>query len=155
MVADSIIDYTVADDNYARLNKTLFDNLDINLQLSSTQRSSWAIPSASDSLGFLIDSIIVNKRKTSEYAAITKRYYAKSKQKNIPMKFLLNDGRLSVYDDLFKKYSPKLDWDWRLLAAVSFEESRFDPIATSRVGARGLMQLMPKTGYFNGHTATA
>jgi membrane-bound lytic murein transglycosylase F len=52
---------------------------------------------------------------------------------------------ISKYDDIFKKYSPKIDWDWRLLAALVYHESRFRPTVRSPMGAYGLMQLMPAT----------
>lgn len=51
----------------------------------------------------------------------------------------------SPYDELFKKYAPELGWDWRLLAALVWQESRFRIEARSRRGAFGLMQMMPKT----------
>lgn len=54
-------------------------------------------------------------------------------------------GRISVYDPLFKRYSKRCGWDWRLLAAQCYQESMFDPEAQSFAGARGLMQLMPGT----------
>ena len=56
------------------------------------------------------------------------------------------DGRLSPYDRLFRRAGRATGIDWRLLAAVAFTESRFDPRARSRFGARGLMQLLPATG---------
>ena len=52
---------------------------------------------------------------------------------------------LSPYDSLIRKYAATLDWDWRLLAAVVFQESRFHIEARSHTGALGLMQLMPRT----------
>ena len=52
---------------------------------------------------------------------------------------------LSPYDSLFKAYAPQLGWDWRLLAAVAWQESRFRIDARSHRGALGLMQLRPKT----------
>ena len=57
----------------------------------------------------------------------------------------LREGKISHYDDLFKKYAPKIDWDWRLLASLAYTESNFDSTAVSWAGARGLMQLMPVT----------
>ncbi len=54
-------------------------------------------------------------------------------------------GRISPYDDLFKKYGREVGIDWRLLAAQAFQESRFDPKVRSWAGAKGLMQLMPRT----------
>ena len=54
-------------------------------------------------------------------------------------------GIISAYDDLFRKYSSSAGWDWRLLAAMCYQESGFDPHAVSSMGAQGLMQLMPFT----------
>ena len=54
-------------------------------------------------------------------------------------------GIISAYDDLFRRYSSTAGWDWRLLAAMSYQESGFDPQAVSSMGAMGLMQLMPST----------
>jgi membrane-bound lytic murein transglycosylase MltF len=52
---------------------------------------------------------------------------------------------LSPYDGLFKKYSREIEWDWRLLAALVYQESMFRPNVRSRHGAAGLMQIMPQT----------
>lgn len=54
-------------------------------------------------------------------------------------------GAISVYDDIFRKYGAEIGWDWRLLAALVYQESRFIPNVRSRKGAYGLMQLMPAT----------
>lgn len=52
---------------------------------------------------------------------------------------------ISEFDDLFHEYADSLDWDWKWLAAVAYQESRFNPDAVNPSGASGLMQLMPKT----------
>ena len=54
-------------------------------------------------------------------------------------------GIISAYDELLRKYSSSAGWDWRLLAAMCYQESGFDPNAVSSMGAQGLMQLMPST----------
>lgn len=54
-------------------------------------------------------------------------------------------GQISTYDDIFKRYAMTCQWDWRLIAAQSYQESAFDPQAVSFMGAMGLMQLMPST----------
>lgn len=54
-------------------------------------------------------------------------------------------GIISHYDALFRRYGNQCGWDWRLLAAQSYQESAFDPEAVSWMGAQGLMQLMPGT----------
>ena len=54
-------------------------------------------------------------------------------------------GLISRYDELFKRYAPLCGLDWRLLAAMAYNESSFNPNAVSYMGAMGLMQLMPST----------
>lgn len=56
-----------------------------------------------------------------------------------------SSGIISKYDALFQKYAPVARWDWRLMAAQCYQESCFDTQARSWAGARGLMQIMPKT----------
>ena len=54
-------------------------------------------------------------------------------------------GIISVYDYEFRAASAVTGWDWRLIAAQCYQESGFDPNATSYAGAKGLMQIMPRT----------
>ena len=54
-------------------------------------------------------------------------------------------GAISPFDHFFKKYAVEINWDWRLVAAVAFHESRFDSTQVSWAGAAGIMQLMPRT----------
>ncbi len=54
-------------------------------------------------------------------------------------------GIISPYDDLFIKAATAAKCDWRLLAALAYQESGFDPQAQSWAGAVGLMQIMPAT----------
>lgn len=53
---------------------------------------------------------------------------------------------ISPYDSLFKAYADTLGWDWRLLAAMAYQESNFRIEARSPRGAEGLMQMIPETG---------
>jgi membrane-bound lytic murein transglycosylase F len=54
-------------------------------------------------------------------------------------------GQISPYDKLVRKYADRYGFDWRLVTAQMYQESKFNPKAKSPVGARGLMQLMPRT----------
>ena len=55
---------------------------------------------------------------------------------------------ISPYDDIIKKYAAELGWDWRMLAAVIYQESKFSINSVSHRGAKGLMQVMPRTAKF-------
>ncbi|OFZ11837.1 MAG: hypothetical protein A2465_06290 [Bacteroidetes bacterium RIFOXYC2_FULL_39_11] len=52
---------------------------------------------------------------------------------------------LSPYDQLIKEYSRNIGWDWRLLAALIYQESKFSMSAKSSRGAQGLMQVRAAT----------
>jgi membrane-bound lytic murein transglycosylase MltF len=59
--------------------------------------------------------------------------------------FDLKTSKVSKYDDTFKKYAKKFHFDWRLLAAVSYQESRFDQSIVNKWGAIGLFQIKQMT----------
>lgn len=61
-------------------------------------------------------------------------------------------SKLSPYDRLIKEYAAKLGWDWRMLAAVIYQESKFSINCVSHRGATGLMQVMPATAEYYGVT---
>ena len=145
MVAEGTIDYTVADENLARINRTYYHNLDIYVQVGFPQRSQWAVRRHSSHLAQSIDSWIKANHENEEIKAINKRYFESSKQMSENAILSITEGRISPYDEIFKKEAKIIDWDWRLLAAMAYHESRFDTTVVSWVGARGLMQLMPKT----------
>ena len=54
-------------------------------------------------------------------------------------------GRFSEFDEIIKEESAGTGFDWRLIAAIIYKESQFDPQAQSWSGAYGLMQIMPET----------
>lgn len=51
-------------------------------------------------------------------------------------------GQISPFDPIMRQVAHEEGMDWRLLAAIAYQESRFDPDARSRRGAQGLMQVM-------------
>lgn len=57
---------------------------------------------------------------------------------------------ISPYDSLLRVYADTLGWDWKLLAAVVYQESKFKIEARSGRGAAGLMQLLPDTAHHFG-----
>ena len=65
------------------------------------------------------------------------------------------NGNISPFDKLFKTAAEKYNWDWKLLAAISFKESRFNPNALGGGGAFGLMQFMPSIGTKYGVSPTS
>ncbi len=144
-VAQGKISYTVADNDIARLNRTYYPNLDINLKISFDQRSSWAVRKDCPQLARAASEWHKANLTSPDYKASTKRYFEISKATPHTPILSLREGKISHYDALFKKYAKEIGWDWRLLASLAYTESNFDTTAVSWAGARGLMQLMPST----------
>lgn len=149
-VSEGKIQYTVADNDIARLNATYFPNLNIHLSISFDQRSSWAVRRDCPLLAQAANEWQKNNATSPAYTASMKRYFETSK--NLPHSPILSlrEGKISHYDELFKKYAKKINWDWRLLASLAYKESNFDTTAVSWAGAKGLMQLMPSTAHAMG-----
>ncbi|MGM0648183.1 MAG: transglycosylase SLT domain-containing protein [Bacteroidota bacterium] len=148
MVASGEIDYTVCDEHVAMVNRTYYDNIDIQLPVSFPQKLAWAVPKGADSLRMSADQWLEDFKETAAYQMLYHKYFLsrKSVHKTNQKFHSLGGGHISPYDDLIKKYSKEIGWDWRLLAALIFQESRFNPSIESWAGAKGLMQLMPATG---------
>lgn len=144
-VAQGKIPYTVADNDLAKLNKTYYPNLDVNLSISFDQRASWAVRKDSPELAAAANQWHKENMTSPAYTASTKRYFENSKMMPHSPILSLKEGKISHYDDLFKKYAKEIGWDWRMLASLAYTESNFDTTAVSWAGAKGLMQLMPAT----------
>lgn len=151
-VSLGVIPYTISDHNIARLNKTYYWNININLRLSFPQRSFWAVRKGSPMLAKAIDEWAATKRGSHTIKAATKRYFELSKQPAIEEIPAIKNGHISPYDALFKKHARNIGWDWQLLASISYQESQFNPSVVSWAGAEGLMGIMPNTAKALGMT---
>jgi membrane-bound lytic murein transglycosylase F len=148
MVVDGEIDYTVADYNIAAVNKTYHPILDIETAISFSQRIAWAVRKNSPELLDEVNQWIEGMKKTTDYYVIYNKYFKNKKlyRKRIASEFHSEtSGKISQYDRLIRELAQPLEWDWRLLSSVVYQESRFDPQATSWAGGEGLMQIMPAT----------
>lgn len=151
MVSNKDIPLTIVDSDIAQLNKTYYNELDVSLKVSLEQKASWAVSMKNQ---WLADTINLWARQISvvdDYRQLHKRYFELSKVNNSTIeKPMIGNGKISVYDDLFKEYSKEIGWDWRVIAAQAYVESRFDTTVVSWAGAKGLMQIMPRTATANG-----
>lgn len=147
-VANGEIDYTVADENVAQVNAAYHQNLDIRIPISLPQRIAWAVRNNSPEMLNMINEWLTRLKWEPTFNVLYDKYHRNKrffKQRVRSDFFSLTGDRISPYDDLIKKYSQGLKWDWRLLASQVYQESEFDPRAQSWAGARGLLQLMPPT----------
>lgn len=150
LVALGEIDYTVADNEVAKLNRTYYPNLNITLQVGFEQRSSWAVRKDQPLLAEAANAWHRANQTSPAYKASMKRYFELSKNRPHDYTLVIKDGKISPYDELFKQYADSIGWDWTLIASLAYKESTFDTAVVSWAGARGLMQLMPRTARLMG-----
>ncbi|MDD3739981.1 MAG: transporter substrate-binding domain-containing protein [Bacteroidales bacterium] len=144
-VSEGLIDYVICDYDIAKIAQSYYPNIDIETDISLAQDISWCVRHESkvllDSLNNWLEYFI----ESEDYKKIIRKYINNNRlYVDINSEFYSgNEGRICDYDSLIKKYSPIIGWDWRLLASLIFEESRFNPDVVSWAGAVGIMQLMP------------
>lgn len=163
MVDRGKIDFTVIDSDMAALESTYHPDLDISLPLSLEQRSSWAVRRDNPTLAAQIDKWAQETERSQAAQLIHRRYFEQAKHlvhdsqgdnsdghSSPQVATMLNASTISSYDAIFRTVGESAGIDWRLLAAVGFVESRFDNSVVSWAGARGIMQIMPRTARANG-----
>ncbi len=147
MVSRGEIDYTVADEDIARVNNSQYPNLNVETILSFPQHQGWAMRKESVMLKNEIDAWLNDFKKTRKFAIYYNKYFHRSRYNGLINSeyYYPETGRISAYDDILREEAEKIGWDWRILASMIYQESRFNPKAVSWAGAFGIRQLMPMT----------
>ena len=147
MVSKGDIDYTVCDENVAIVNQTYYPNLDVKTPISFPQNIAWAVRKDSDEWKEYLNNWIKNFKKTVTYRVIYNKYFRNSRSHQMVNSGFhsLNGSKVSPFDDIVKAQCKEIGYDWRLVTAIMYHESKFDPKAESWAGAYGLMQIMPES----------
>ena len=140
-VSSGQIDYTVVEEYVARMASIGLKGLDPKLNVSVEQPLGWAIYNhdGDSSLLYALNGWIDNFEQRNLNRILAK--YVNKGNVFAPEKH--TNGHLSPFDDMIKVAAKKIGWDWRLLASLIYQESRFKLDLESEKGAFGLMQLMP------------
>jgi membrane-bound lytic murein transglycosylase F len=147
MVSIGLIDYTIADENIAKIDLSYYPNIDISVKISDDQPIGFATRHTSPELIKELNKWLKAKENRSTIGEVKRKYF---KRKNLTRKAIqdfssLNGNELSPYDDIIKEESEKIGWDWRLISAIIFQESKFETWKVSWAGAFGIFQFMPAT----------
>jgi len=147
LVSEGEIDYTIADENVAKVNTNYYSNINIDMAISFPQKIAWAVRKSSPDLLSVLNNWIVRFKETRRYRYIYKKYFINRRSSHIVDNSFnsFKGGSFSRFDDIIKNEVNDFDWDWRLVASLIYQESRFEPEIESWAGAKGLMQLMPAT----------
>ena len=141
LVHEGSIDYTVVDEYIAKMVSYSLKGLDIELAVSVEQPIGWVVRQEADSS--LVDAFNdwIARAEQKHLRRVTTHYLKNGH--HVFSKKEASNNRLSAYDNDIKRTAAKIGWDWRLLAALIYQESRFKFDLESEKGAFGLMQLMP------------
>lgn len=145
-VASGEILFTVADEHIALVNSRYHNNIDVRTPISFPQRLAWALRKEKDNeLLKEINGWLDEFSNSLHARLIHNKYFKGHRVARMASSdyHSLTGGRLSVYDETIREVAKLINWDWRLLASLIYQESEFKPDALSWAGAFGLMQLMP------------
>ncbi len=149
MVSDDIIEYTIADSNTLSLHQRFLINLRVAFDISEPQQLAWALPKTNDYSLFLeVQKFFKKIKENGELTRMIKRNYGHVESFDyVGTKIYRRhiETRLPRYQKFFEDAAASQNVDWRLIAAMGYQESHWDPGAVSPTGVRGIMMLTLKT----------
>ena len=154
-VADEEIELTIADSNIAQLNRRYYPNIKIGYPIAEPERLGWAVKKGDKLLLKAINGFFKKIKADGTFDDIYRGYYG---DEQVFDRFDLKKfhqrlkTRLPNYHPVIKEAAKMHGFDWRLIAAVIYQESHFNPRAKSHRGVRGLMQLTQATAQEMGVT---
>jgi len=149
LVENQLIDYTVADSNEVQLNQRFLLDLRVAFDLSEPKQLAWAFPKTKDlSLYDKAMSFFWRNLNNGEITHLTETHYGHVDKfdyvgNRIYVRHITT--RLSKYIHWYKEAAEKYNLDWKLLAAMGYQESHWNPHAVSPTGVRGIMMLTRET----------
>lgn len=144
MVSNHQIDCTIADSNIYSINLKYFPDIAMAFSISGREQLAWILPHDSEKLEANMYSWLNSFVQTGKMTRLKDHYYSYVlffDYYNIKMFYKRIKSRLPKYENYFKKAGTRFSIPWTLLAAVSYQESHWNPRAKSFTGVRGMMML--------------
>jgi len=148
-ITDGELDATLVDSNIFKFNSQFYPSLKIAFTLADKQPQAWAfLPGDDDSLVQKARSFFKLIRENGQLTAIQNRYKDNGNELDRVGMFQFMKQvrkRLPPLLPVFQEVAAAHELDWRLLAAMGYQESHWDPDAASVTGVRGIMMLTQRT----------
>jgi len=149
MVDEGQIDLTLVDSNELAMNQVYFPNVRVAFDLGDAQNLAWATAPGEDrSLLNEINAFLERAQQNGSLQRLKGRYYGHVDVLGYVGAYTFAkhlQQRLPRYEKHFREAAQANQVDWRLLAAMGYQESLWQPTATSKTGVRGLMMLTLRT----------
>lgn len=145
-VANKQLDLTIADSNLVSIEKRFRENIDTPLKFKESIPYAYTLRKGNPRLLASLNQFIKKYYRGTFYNVVKNKYFGSTKrQKSHRLNRVLPGNSLSPFDEIVKKDALEFQFDWRMITAQMYQESRFDPQAKSNAGALGLMQVLPRT----------
>jgi len=149
MVDEGQIDLTLVDSNELAMNQVYFPKVRVAFDLGEPTNLSWALAAGEDdSLLKEVNAFLDQVQKNGTLQQLKDRYYGHIDVLGYVGAYTFAQHlqqRLPRYEKAFRQEAQVQSLDWRLLAAMGYQESLWQPDATSKTGVRGLMMLTLRT----------
>ena len=146
-VASGRIGLALCQENVAMVYHRYYRNLDISVLAFPLYSYAWGTGPDSDTLLTRLNTWLGEYRASRDLKGTYLAYYNNQRIARFMESdyYSVNGNKLSPFDPAIREYSRIVNWDWRLVASLVYEESNFQPGQVSSRNASGLMQLMPET----------
>ncbi|MDG9882142.1 MULTISPECIES: membrane-bound lytic murein transglycosylase MltF [Pseudomonas] len=149
MVDEGQIDLTLVDSNELAMNQVYFPNVRVAFDLGDARDQRWAVAAGEDaSLLNEINAFLDKVEKNGTLQRLKDRYYGHVDVLGYVGAYTFAQHlqeRLPRFEKHFRNSAKQEQVDWRLLAAIGYQESMWQPEVTSKTGVRGLMMLTQRT----------
>ena len=149
LVWEQVIDYTVADSNEVAISRRFYPELRVAFDISKAEQLAWAFPPGEDlSLVDAANSYLQSLRENGQLDRLLEKYYTYVADFDYvgTRRYMQHiEQRLPEFRAMFEQAGKETGIDWRLLAAIGYQESHWNPKAVSPTGVRGLMMLTQDT----------
>lgn len=149
LVHNGDADVTIVDSNAYEMSESVYPRARVAFDISEAENLAWAFPHDKDhSLFYEAQRFFDNQDTIKAIADIKETYYGHLGELNYGGALLFAhrlDSRLPKWEEKLKAAAEKHSVDWQLLAALSYQESHWNPRAKSPTGVRGFMMLTLNT----------
>lgn len=147
-VAQGTYDATLADSHQAELAAQFDERLRLGLQLEPPKGLRWAVLSQHTEFQQELDAFLARERRGYDFNVLYGKYFQNERRMRRQHEDRVTGDDLSPFDEVVRSEVQGVAdgaFDWRLVVAQMYQESGFDPESSSYAGARGLLQVLPRT----------
>lgn len=147
-VDDGAVPFAIVGSMQAAIARNIYLGVDVAFRAGPGHDLAWLVPASDDALRVRVDAFIAKAKRDGFLGRLAERYFGHGRDMPRLDAGVFRERIRTVLPEfraLFVEAQRQSGIDWRLLAAVAYQESQWDPLATSETGVRGIMQLTEET----------